>query len=74
MNTTIILEYIENIEKKIKEHEDEYEFATNRLATSEMIYEKGLLKGLYIAKEELNKKLDEELKQMAANMEGEKND
>ena len=74
MNTTIILEYIENIEKKIEEHEDEFEFASNRLATTEMIYEKGVLKGLQMAIEELNKKLDEELKNMAANMEGEKND
>ena len=74
MNTTLILEYIENIDKKIEEHEDEYEFALNRLAPTEMIYEKGVLKGLKIAIEELNKKLDEELKNMAANMEGEKND
>lgn len=74
MNTTLILEYIENIEKKIEEHEDEFEFASNRLATTEMIYEKGVLKGLQMAIEELNKKLDEELASMAADMEGEKND
>lgn len=74
MNTTMILEYIENIEKKIEEHEDEFDFAANRLATTEMIYEKGVLKGLHIAIEELNKKLDEELASMAVSMEGEKND
>lgn len=74
MNNTIIAEFIESVEYNQKKYGYGLEMAEVCEDRIEIAYNKGILKGLALALDILNATINEELEDMAANMEGEKND